>query len=203
MILSDQLLAQILAYGSIAVGIIVMAAAIGIPFPSTIIVLATGAFIQQGFLDLFPTLPTAFAFVVLGDTLSYLLGYTSRRATQRFIQSPIWSRAENYFQEHGAIAIFLTRCLVTPLAIPTNLIAGGSHFPLYKFVGYAAAGEFTWLVGYGLLGYLFGSQWEYVSDLVSNLSGTMVGLVLFGFGVYSFLRQLRKKSQLIPAESKR
>ncbi len=193
--LNSQILAPILTYGAFAVGVIVFLAAIGIPVPSTVVVIACGAFVEQGYLDVYSALGIAFIFVIIGDTLSYSMGRLGRRITQKWMQNPTWVRAENYFNERGIIAIFLTRCLLTPLAIPTNLIAGGSHFPLLRFVGVAAAGEFTWLVGYGALGYAFGSQWEYISDFVSNFSGALAGVALFGGGLYWLLNNSKKNSQ--------
>lgn len=190
--MDDQLLTAVLTYGAVAVGLIVFLAAIGVPLPGTVTVIATGAFIEQGYLAFFPTLIVALLFVVSGDTTSYLMGRFGRHIIKRWTQSPAWNRAETYFQARGVAAIFLTRCLVTPLAIPTNLIAGGSQFPMLKFMGLSAAGEFTWLVGYGTLGYLFGSQWEYISDLVSNFSGVLVGLVLVITGLVWLLRNPQK-----------
>jgi membrane protein DedA with SNARE-associated domain len=59
-------------------------------------------------------------------------------------------------------------------------------------VAYDAAGELTWLLVYGALGYLFGSQWEYVSDLISNASGLLVGLAIAGAGAYALIRWQRR-----------
>ncbi|GAB4580343.1 MAG: hypothetical protein Fur0022_30830 [Anaerolineales bacterium] len=201
--LSDQILTAILTYGVIALGVIVFLAAIGVPFPSSVVVIASGAFIQQGFLDLTPTLLVALLFVVLGDILSYLMGLFSRKITQRWTRTPAWKRAETYFQERGGVAIFLTRCVLTPLAVPTNLLAGGSHFPFTKFVGLSMSGEFIWLVGYGSLGYAFGSQWEYISEVVSNFSGVLVGVVLLSSGLVWLYRNSKKPrhSTLYEADS--
>ncbi|NUM46626.1 MAG: DedA family protein [Anaerolineales bacterium] len=190
--LSDQILTAILTYGATALGIIVFLAAIGVPFPSSVVVIASGAFIEQGYLELLPTLFVSLLFVVTGDVISYFMGHLGRKVTGRWTQSPNWKRAETYFQARGAAAIFLTRCLLTPLAVPTNLIAGGSHFPVLRFMGLSTAGEFTWLIGYGGLGYAFGSQWEYISELVSNFSGALVGIVLVIIGLV-WLRRNPKK----------
>lgn len=193
--LNSQILAPILTYGAFALGVIVLLAAIGVPFPSSVVVIACGAFIEQGYLELYSALGISLVFVVAGDTLSYSMGRLGRRITQKWTQNPKWVRAENYFNERGVIAIFLTRFLLTPLATPTNLIAGGSHFPLLRFVSIAAVGEFIWLVSYGALGYAFGSQWEYISDFVSNFSGALAGLSLLGGGLYWFFQNAKKNSQ--------
>ena len=61
-------------------------------------------------------------------------------------------------KRRGGIAIYLTRWLFTPLALPTNLIAGSSGYPFWKFLLFDIAGEITWILLYGGLGYAFGSQ---------------------------------------------
>ncbi len=188
--LSGNILTYIITYGSVALGVTILLAALGVPFPSTVFVLASGAFIQQGALDLPSTLAVALLFVVTGDTLSFGMGWLLRGFLQRrFGGLESWRNAESYFQRRGGLAIFLTRCLLTPIAVPTNWIAGSSGYRPLRFVGYAAAGELTWLLVYGGLGYLFGSQWEVVSTFISDFSGLLVGLVLLGGGFIWWLRR--------------
>jgi membrane-associated protein len=191
--LNDLLLTSIVTYGAMVLGLVFLLAAVGLPLPSTICVVAGGAFIQQGILDPLTTIALGLAGVVLGDTLSYGIGHLLRRPIQRrYGQSATWLRAEGYFARRAPIAIYLTRCVLTPIALPINLIAGSSDYPIGSFVAYVAVGELTWLLVYGALGYLFGSQWEYVSDLISNASGLLVGLAIAGAGVYALIRWQRQ-----------
>lgn len=188
--LSSSLLTMIVTYGAFALGAVVFLAAVGLPFPSTFFVLASGAFIQQGVLDLVSTMVVALVCVVLGDTTSYGMGRLLRHiVVARVGETAPWRSAESYFQRRGAISIYLTRFLLTPIAVPINLVAGTSEYAPMRFVGFAAAGELTWLVIFGGLGYVFGSQWEYVSDLVSNLSGVFVGIALLGIGIFWLTRK--------------
>lgn len=191
--LNDLLLTAIVTYGAAGLALALLLAALGLPLPSTLCVVAGGAFVQQGVLDLYPTAALGLAGVVLGDTLSFAMGRLLRGPIQRrYGQSAAWRSAEAHFARRAALAVYLTRCLLTPLAVPVNLVAGGSDYPPARFVAYAAAGELTWLLGYGALGYLFGSQWEYVSDLASNASGLLVGLAIAGGGAYALLRRQRR-----------
>src|SRR5262249_51514865 len=140
--LSDLLLTAIVTYGAVVLALIFLLAALGLPLPSTLCVVAGGAFIQQGALNLPLTLALGFAGVVWGDTLSLGLGRLLRRPIQRrYSRSAAWLRAEGYFARHAPIAIFLTRCVLTPIAVPINLIAGGSDYPIGRFVTYDSAGE--------------------------------------------------------------
>lgn len=191
--ISDTLLTLIVTYGAAVLGAVVLLAAIGVPLPSTFFVLASGAFVQQGVLDLASTFVVVLACVVIGDTISYGMGRLLRRPIHaRFGQSGAWQRAEQYFGAHGGKAIYLTRCVLTPIAVPTNLVAGSSGYTAGRFVTFAAGGELTWLLVYGTLGYVFGSQWEAVSDFISNFSGVLVGLVIAGVGGYALIRWQRR-----------
>ena len=55
------------------------------------------------------------------------------------------------------MSIFLTRFLITGIAVPVNLLAGTGNFPFKRFLMYDLAGEAIWIFGYGGLGYLFGT----------------------------------------------
>ena len=55
------------------------------------------------------------------------------------------------------------------------------------------SGELTWIILYGGLGYAFGSQWELISNFISDFSGLLVGLVVLGVGVYLMFRWFFKK----------
>jgi membrane-associated protein len=191
--LNDLLLTSIVTYGATVLSLVFLLAALGLPLPSTLCVVAGGAFVQQGVLDPTTTIVLGLLGVVLGDMLSYGIGRLLRHPIQRrYGQSAVWLRAEAYFGRRAPIAIYLTRCLLTPIAVPINLIAGSSDYPMVRFVAYDAAGELTWLLVYGALGYLFGSQWEYVSDLISNASGLLVGLLIAGVGAYALIRWQRR-----------
>ncbi|GAB4457529.1 MAG: hypothetical protein Kow0070_09840 [Anaerolineales bacterium] len=190
--MSDFLLTQIINYGAPVLGMIVFIGAMGAPFPGTLLIVAAGAFARQGLLAWHTTGLIALAFVVLGDTLSYGMGYFAREAVlRRFQDSQNWIKAEASFARWGGMAVFWTRFLITGIAVPVNLIAGTSGFGIRRFFLYDLAGEAIWIFGYGGLGYLFGMQWEAVSEFLGNVSGLALGLVLLGAGVWLGVRQWR------------
>jgi len=190
--MSDFLLTQIINYGAPILGLIVFIGALGAPFPGTLIVIAAGAFARQGLLTWYTTGLVALAFVVLGDNLSYAMGHFAREPVlNRFKNSKNWIQAESTFNSWGGMAVVWTRFLITGIAVPVNLIAGTSGFGFRRFFVYDLIGEFVWIFGYGGLGYLFGTQWEVVSDVLSNISGLTLGLVLLAIGVWLGVRRLR------------
>lgn len=190
--MSEWLLTQIINYGAPILGGIVFLGALGIPFPATIIVIAVGAFCRQGFLSWHSASLIALTCVVLGDCLSYAMGYYAREPVlRRFRGSDNWLQAENTFQRWGGMSILFTRFLITAIAVPVNLIAGTGNFPFRHFLLYDLAGEAIWLFGYGGLGYLFSTQWETVSAFLSNMSGLLFGLLILGVGIWLGLRRLK------------
>jgi membrane protein DedA with SNARE-associated domain len=128
--------------------------------------------------------------VILGDCLSFGIGWFAKGwVQQRFGKLATWQQAQETFQRRGGLAIYLTRFLLTPLALPTNLIAGGSHYAFRRFFFYDIVGELTWLVLFGGLGYAVGSEWEVVSEFISNFSGFLVGLVILIAGIHVLFRR--------------
>lgn len=190
--MSEWLLTQIINYGAPILGGIVFLGALGIPFPSTIIVIAVGAFCRQGFLPWHSTGLIALTCVVLGDCLSYGMGYYAREPVlRRFRGSANWLQAENTFQRWGGMSVVFTRFLITAIAVPVNLLAGTGNFPFRHFLLYDLAGEAIWIFGYGGLGYLFSTQWEPVSAFLSNMSGLLFGLLILGVGIWLGMRRLK------------
>jgi len=193
--MSEFLLTQIINYGAPILGLIVFIGAIGAPLPGTLIVVAVGAFCRQGFLSWPITGLVAFICVVLGDGLSYSMGYYARESIlRRFSASAQWAQAEKSFQNWGGMSVFLTRFLITGIAVPVNLLAGTGSFPFKRFLMYDLLGEAIWIFGYGGLGYLFGTQWEVVSDFISNFGGLMLGLVVLVAGFLLARRWLSPNS---------
>ncbi|MBK9600728.1 MAG: DedA family protein [Anaerolineales bacterium] len=182
--MSEFFLTQVINFGTPLVGLILFLGALGFPVGASVVVIAAGAFSQQGILPWATTAVIGLVGALAGDTLSFSIGhYAKDWAQKRFENSTLWLNAKNSFQQHAGLTIFLTRWLITAVAIPTNLIAGGSGYKFSHFMAYDIAGESVWILLYGGLGYMFGSQWELVNDFLSNFGGLVLGLVIIGFGI--------------------
>ncbi len=194
--MADFLLTQVINFGTPLVGLILFLGALGLPIGASVVVIAAGAFGQQGILDIPTAAILGLIGALLGDTLSFGMGHYAKDAVQRrFGNSPSWKNATGTFQKNAGLAIFLTRWLITAIAIPTNLIAGGSGYKYSRFMRYDIAGEILWIGLYGGLGYLFGSQWELVYDFTSNFGGLVLGIVLFGFGIQQALKWQKQNKE--------
>ena len=191
--MSDFLLTLIINYGAPAFGVLLFLGALGVPVGASVLLIAAGAFSQQGILSWPQTAFLGLIGAILGDALSFAIGYHARFwVARRFGRSPAWRSAKRSFEARAGLAIFLTRFLITALAVPTNLIAGGGGIQFRRFVIYDSLGELTWIMLYGGLGFLFGSQWEVVSEFISNFGGFILGIVLLGVGIWLARRRQRR-----------
>ena len=195
--MSEYLLTQVINFGTPLVGLILFLGALGLPIGASVVVIAAGAFSEQGILNWPGTALIGLVSAVLGDIFSFGMGYYAKDSVQRrFGKSPAWRRARASFQQRAGPAIFLTRWLITAMAIPTNWIAGGSGYNFSRFMLYDITGEIMWIGLYGGLGYWFGSEWELVSDFISNFGGLILGLLIFGFGIRQAWNWQEKKKML-------
>jgi membrane protein DedA with SNARE-associated domain len=190
--MSDLLLTQVINFGSPLFALFLFLGALGVPVGTSVLVITAGAFSQQGVLTWYPTAILGLLGALLGDTVSFGIGYYARNWVDASLAgSSAWRAAQQEFESRAGMAIYLTRFLITALAIPTNFIAGGSGIQFRRFITYDILGEITWIVLYGGLGYWFGSKWEVVSDFVGNFGGFLVGLVLVAGGIWLGVRRLQ------------
>jgi membrane protein DedA with SNARE-associated domain len=190
--ITGTLLTAIITYGPVLLALVLFAGGVGIPLPGAILLMAGGAFIRQGVLEIHSAIPLALIGVVAGDMTSYAMGrFAGEFMQRRFGATATWQSAEATLHKRGGIAVYLTRWLLTPLAIPTNLVTGASGYPVLAFLSYDLAGEITWIALYAGLGYTFGNSFEYIAELISNFSGLLVGVVVFAAGIYLVIRLWR------------
>lgn len=196
---ATALVAWLALYTYPVAGLTVLVGSVGVPLPSAVVVLAAGSFTTDGDPDFWLLFGVILAAAVLGDVASYSLGrWASHIVVDRIgrriglTQSRL-AAAEQRFERWGGVLVVMTRCLLTGLALPTNLVAGASTYPLARFVAYALAGEAVWTGQFLALGWLFGPSWvsllDYLDDAVTVLTTLAVAIGL----VVILVRLLRSK----------
>jgi membrane protein DedA with SNARE-associated domain len=192
--LQGALLTALLAYGAPLLGGVLLAGAVGAPIPGTLLLMAAGAFARQGYLPVYWAAGLSFVGAAAGDSLSYWIGRAAgSRLNPRLSRQASWGQAEAQFRRRGGAAVFLTRFLLTPLALPVNLIAGGSLYSFYRYVVWVILGEAVWVGLYMGLGWEFWDQWETISGLAADFGWALLGILAAGAGVILLLRWGRKK----------
>jgi len=196
--MNDLYLNWMTAHGVLVLILALLAQPLGLPIPTGLLVLAAGASARQGLISWPAAAALALAAALVGDCASYVLGRAGGRWAQRLVGRrgrAVWLRAEGQFAHRGELAVYLTRVVLTPLEMATNLVAGSSRYPLRRFLTWAAAGRATWIGLYGGLGYVLGSQWQLARQLIDGYGPWLSALVLGGLGLVLAGRHLSQHSK--------
>ena len=197
--IAATLLAWLLVYSYPVVGATVLVAAVGVPLPSTVVVLAAGALASDGDPNPFALFAVVMLAAVTGDLASFTIarrggGAVLDRLGPRVGLTPERIEPlERRFERWGGLLVVATRCVLTGLALPTNLIAGAGGYPLRYFLGYALVGEAIWAAGLMGLGWWYGANWVALLDYLEDAFTTLTALVVAGGLGYALFRLVRSK----------
>ena len=197
--LSGLFLTGMTTYGPLTLGLAMLLGPLGVPLPTPLITLAAGAFVRQGSFNWISALLLGLSGALVGDGLGYAIGHLAKGWVKCHLsRSEAWQKASDRFSQNGGLAIYLTRFVLTPLAVPTNLIAGGSAFSYWRFLAYDVAGTLSFLLLFGGLGFAFGDQWQIISQALSRYIGWIAGVLVVGIGFYFLLRHLQRNHRPQP-----
>jgi membrane protein DedA with SNARE-associated domain len=195
--ITNLLIAGMTTYGPATVGVAMFLGTLGIPVPLPILALAAGAFARLGSIKWGMAILAALAGATLGDSLGYVVGhFASDWAERRYGKARAWQKARDRFHRNGDLAIFITRFLLTPLAVPTNLIAGISNYPFQRFLIYTIGGTSIFIVFFGGLGYAFSRQWQFVGEWINSYFDWIVFATIVAMVVYLVIRRLVRSKQV-------
>ena len=187
--MTDTLLLWVSDYGVVVISLATLLSCFALPMPSSLMMMAGGAFAAAGDLVLWQVCAGAYAGAVIGDQTGYALARRfglDRLWTQlrrRPASSRLLDQAETLLQRRGGWAVYLTRWLFSPLGPYINVIAGATRMPWRRFLVADLLGEATWVTVYVTLGYVFGSQIEELSDTLGNVIGALTaGMVTILLG---------------------
>jgi len=178
------ILSYLLVYKYLALFLIAFLASLAMPLPSTALLLASGAFAAQGYLNFYGALLVGWLGNTLGDTVLYLIAYRygkpifKRLGLGRLINSKKFIQLEERFINHSSLVIFFSRFLIPSLGSPVDVLAGVAKVSFKRFIFLEITGEFIYEVLYGSLGYLFGSQWQNIYKISENLTLILIIVVL-------------------------
>ena len=168
------------------------------PIPTSLIMLAGGAFAASGDLRLTMISVAAFLGASSGDQAGYALGRWGRQTIDHFTagnlqRQALVDRARAFTLRWHGPGIFLSRWLISPLGPYVNFVSGASQVKWVIFTGWSLFGEAIWVAIYVGLGYFFADQIKVLYDILSNLSGVMAaGLtaVLLGIFLWNRLQEI-------------
>lgn len=187
--MTDLLLLWVSDYGLWVISIATLLSCFALPLPSSLMMMAGGAFAAAGDLVLWQVCLGAFTGAVAGDQTGYWaarrLGGDRLWARLRKRDGParLLDQAERLLAQRGGWAVYLTRWLFSPLGPYVNLIAGATRMPWRRFTLADLAGEATWVTVYVTLGYAFGTQIEELSETLGSVIGALTaGVVTWMLG---------------------
>jgi membrane protein DedA with SNARE-associated domain len=193
---TDQLFALLSSYGLPVLFVILAISSAGVPFPITLMLIATGSLVAQGEMVLWQVLIICSAGAIVGDQIGYWLGRSGGRKlvgriTKRFGGADMIKRAESFTQRWGGVGIFLSRWLVTPLGPWLNLTSGITGYPWPRFLLWDVLGEVLWVVIYVSLGNIFSNRVGALAELLGSLTWVILGTVavaILGWKLIQYFR---------------
>ncbi len=128
---------------------------------------------------------------VVGSWIGYAMGYFGRYEA---LEKHKWlhmdpkqiARAEQYFDKHGNVTVFVTR-LLPIIRTFISLPAGAARMPLGRFTLYTAAGAFIWMLGLTYLGYQLGENWREVQEKMHYFD-YVIAVAILGTAVWLFVK---------------
>jgi len=177
-----------------------------IPVPSEIIMPLAGWFLIK-----YHSLPIAFnllagVFGALGCTIGSIIAYwvgtkggrpfLNKYGKYILITPHDLDRADQWFQNNGDWAIFITR-LMPVVRTFINLPAGIAKMGVGKFLIYTFVGSFIWCTALSLAGYLLGENWEKIRTVMRPFDPVIVAIVviLIGFYIYRHIKHSRTQKE--------
>jgi len=170
-----------LGYAGLA--LLMLAETVFPPIPSEAVLPLAGYLAEQGEFSLTAVLITSTVGSVVGAQLLY---EAARRGGRPFalrflrfarLQPEKLDEAERWFAKRGPVVVLLGRCVPGVRSL-VSLPAGILRMPRWEYLLFTLIGSAVWnavLVG---AGYLLGSQWERVSDVIGPLSKPLIGLLV-------------------------
>ena len=151
----------LVAYGAIALFVVIYFESFGAPVPGETAVIAASVLASQGELSIVAVYVAVLAASILGDSTGYLIGrFGGRRALERFgpyikLTPERLKGIEDRFRRGGVWLVMFARFL--PLLRQLNgVFAGSLNMPWHIFLAANAVGAVLWTALYVLGPYFFG-----------------------------------------------
>lgn len=195
--MSETVFELVTGYGAVVVIGAAYLSCLALPIPTSLIMLASGAFVSTGDLSLATVLGGAFLGAVLGDQTGYFIGrFGGAPAVERLARQParraVLERARTLVERRGTIGVFFSTWLFAPLGPWVNFIAGTAGLPWVRFTIADIAGEAIWVLIYVGLGMTFADQIDTISGVMGNVVGLIAAIGLAGAMVIWIRSALRR-----------
>ncbi len=209
--MTEWLLSLVPTYGLWLVALVTFGSCIALPIPASVIMMAAGGFAASGDLRLGDLIAAALGGAVLGDHCGYGAGrlwgarlvdrLQKRKSRQRLI-----TRARKALENHGAVAVFLSRWLVSPLGPYVNILNGAMRARWLPFAIAGLLGEAIWVSLYILMGNAFAGNLATASDLIASTLGLIAAaavMILIGYWLWHPRRREKRRAKALEKRERR
>ncbi|MGQ0812604.1 MAG: VTT domain-containing protein [Nitrospiraceae bacterium] len=180
----DEVIQFLIEYGAEVLFAVVFAEQVGLPLPALPLLVAAGALVGTGHLNLWVALGVTILAALLGDWLWYEFGRRRGRSVLNLLcrialePDSCVRRTEDFFTEHGARSLIVAKFFpgLSTVAPPLAGIVGLS-VPL--FLLYDGLGALIWAGASIGVGYVFSEQLEEAFSYAARV-GPALGVVLIG-----------------------
>ena len=147
-------------------------AIIGLLIPGWVLLLGIGTLIGTDVLDFFPIVISAYFGAVIGEYLSFYVGYHYHESILqwRFVAShqKLIDRTRDFFEKHGAMGVFIGR-FIGPIRAVIPLIAGVAEMPKRTFFWVNLTSGLIWAPLYLIPGILVGAAFNLDKEISNAL----------------------------------
>lgn len=180
---ADQLISLVQEHGALALAIVLMGSCLGLPVPSSLVMMALGSFIEQEGLEALPYFVIGLSGAVVGDQTGYVIGRLSTDQVEQMSRRFGWlnaalARAEAFQSRWSDVGVFLSRWLFSPLGPWINIYAGLTRYSWFRFSIFGILGELLWVAIYLGLGMLFSSSVTALGDILGSLTWFLASAVI-------------------------
>jgi len=177
-------------------------ALVGLLVPGVVLITSVASLAGHQDIALAWLMGAAFVGAILGDGISFSLGYKHReQVTQRWplSQHPEWlGRGARFFERYGIWSVFIGR-FVGPVRPIIPLVAGMMRMSPRTFIWANVTSAALWAPAYILPGYLLGRTWQHHLNLPPGLEAALLILaaimvtlaVIFSWGRHQATRHGR------------
>jgi membrane protein DedA with SNARE-associated domain len=168
------------------------------PIPSELIVPLAGYMARAGKLSIVGAIAAGTAGSVVGAMVLYYFGrklgyertleFARRRGRWLTVCEPDVKRAKEWFDRHGAAAVFLCR-LLPGIRSVISVPAGIANMPVWKFIAFTTAGSAVWISLLAALGFILSANFRRVEQYLDPISWVLLGAIFILYVV----RVLRRK----------
>lgn len=176
-----------LGYSGLAIGLILDTA--GVPIPSELLLLLSGAAAAQGMLNIIMVIIVGTLAQTAGGFIAYAIGaYGGKPLVERYGRYVLISQREldnvnGWFAKYGSWLILFGHCLPI-IRTYVSFPAGITRMSRLKFFLSTVTGSLIWSTLLSLLGYLLGEHVQQINNIFHRFSYLIIAIIILAVGYY-------------------